>query len=52
MCRTSIRYQVQDSQRVQERRGDDEWAGTDAVAWSGTDELDLGDLIGCIDRSV
>ena len=31
MCRTSIRYQVQDSQRVQERRGDDEWAGTDAV---------------------
>ena len=27
----SIRYQVQDSQRVQERRGDDEWAGTDAV---------------------
>ena len=21
-------------------------------AWSDTDELDLGDLIGCIDRSV
>ena len=31
MCRTSIRYQVQDSKGVQERRGDDEWHETDTV---------------------
>ena len=51
MCRTSIRYQVQNSQGVQERRGNDERAETDPVGVERPEGTRPGRVDRCLDGS-